>query len=51
LYDQFHGVYFSNLNDLYRILLGNYILEEDLEKRVLAKLTKDISEELGMFPF
>jgi hypothetical protein len=27
---------------------GNYVAEEDLDKRVLAKLTKDISEELSL---
>ncbi|MGB5919555.1 hypothetical protein [Arcobacter sp.] len=35
-------------DEVYRYLLGNYKKEEDLHKRPLSKLIKDISEELGL---
>lgn len=48
LYHQFEGTLFSSVGDIQKLVLGNYISEEDLEKRVLSKLTKDISEELNI---
>ncbi len=48
LFKQFEGTLFRNKEDLMRFILGNYISEEDLGKRPLAKLTRDISEELGL---
>lgn len=35
-------------DDINRLILGNYTNEEDLNKRPLSKLTKDIAEELGL---
>ncbi|WP_121627623.1 HNH endonuclease [Poseidonibacter antarcticus] len=35
-------------DEIYRYLLGNYQKEEDLHKRPLSKLIKDISEELNL---
>jgi 5-methylcytosine-specific restriction endonuclease McrA len=35
-------------DEIYRYLLGNYKKDEDLHKRPLSKLIKDISEELGL---
>lgn len=49
IFNQFEGTLFSSLSDVQKMVSGNYIAEEDLDKRVLAKLTKDISEELGLF--
>lgn len=38
---------FRDSYDVKRMLLSNYTAETDLDKRVLSKLTKDISEEFG----
>jgi hypothetical protein len=35
-------------DDVNRIILGNYTAEKDLDKRPLAKLTRDIAKELGL---
>jgi hypothetical protein len=48
LFKQFEGTLFKNKEDVMRLLSSNYITEEDLGKRPLAKLTRDISEELGL---
>lgn len=37
--------------ELYRIAFGNYFEDEDHEKRVLAKLTKDIAKRLRMLEY
>lgn len=34
--------------ELYRLALGNYSDEEDLHKRILSKMTKDLAIELGL---
>lgn len=34
--------------ELYRLAFGNYFNEEDFKKRPLAKLTKDIAEDIGL---
>lgn len=44
---EFPGL-FSSREEIYRIIFGNYIVEEQLGNRPLAKLTKDICEELGV---
>lgn len=49
LFYQFGGTLFSSMADIQKVINNNYILEEDLDKRVLSKLTKDISEELGLW--
>ena len=38
-----------NQDEIYRYLLCNYKQENDLHKRPLSKLIKDISEELGLY--
>jgi 5-methylcytosine-specific restriction endonuclease McrA len=48
LFTQFEGTLFKNKEDVMRLVLSNYTSEEDLGKRPLAKLTRDISEELGL---
>ena len=37
----------ATIEELYRLAFGSYYLEEDFEKRPLAKLTKDIVEQLA----
>lgn len=39
---------FQDRKDVIRMILSNYTCEEDLCKRVLSKLTKDVSEEFGL---
>ena len=39
---------FKNREDLLRLISGGYINDEDINKRPLSKLIKDISEELGL---
>jgi hypothetical protein len=46
VYKEFKGTLFKNPEDAKKMLLGNYHQLEDLEKRPLAKLTRDISAEL-----
>lgn len=46
VYKQFKGTLFNNPEDARKMLLGNYYLLDELEKRPLAKLTRDISIEL-----
>ena len=36
--------------DINNLILGNYTNDEDLNKRPLSKLTKDIAEELNLIP-
>lgn len=39
---------FSSEGEIIELLLGNYIYENKLHKRILSKLTKDIAEEFGI---
>ncbi|MBV7275631.1 hypothetical protein I6U48_22280 [Clostridium sp. PL3] len=39
---------FSSREEVLQMIVSNYICDEDLGKRPLAKLTKDIREELGL---
>lgn len=48
LFVQFHGKLFKSEEDVFRFILGNYTEEENYNKRVLSKLTTDISKELGI---
>ncbi|WP_316795447.1 hypothetical protein [Pedobacter agri] len=41
------GLKFSE-NEIDRMILGNYVMEEDIHKRPLAKLYQDIGKELGL---
>ena len=37
---------FGSKEEIMRIIFGNYILPEDMNKRPLSKLTRDILDEL-----
>lgn len=39
---------FQNKTEILQMLISNYIDDKDLDKRIFSKLTKDISEELGL---
>ena len=39
---------FSSKDEMKRILFGNYLLEDDFGKRPLAKLTRDILQDIGV---
>lgn len=47
LYTQYSEL-FQNREEVVQMIVSNYIGEDDLGKRPLAKLTKDICEELGL---
>lgn len=46
VYNQFRGTLFKKPEDTKKMLLGNYFMLDELEKRPLAKLSRDISNEL-----
>lgn len=46
LFNKFNGTLFSSEDDVKRMVLGNYISEDEYSKRPLSKLTADISREL-----
>ncbi len=48
LYKNYEGTLFKNREDVLRLVTSNYVTEDELEKRPLAKLTRDIAEELGL---
>jgi len=48
LFKQYEGTLFKNYEQLQGLVLGNYISDDEIQNRPLAKLTKDISEELGL---
>jgi hypothetical protein len=48
LLTQYEGTLFKNKEDLQRLISGGYISDEEIGKRPLSKLIKDISEELGL---
>lgn len=48
LFKQYEGTLFRNREDLLRLVTTNYIDEKDLKNRPLAKLTKDIVEQLDL---
>ena len=48
LFNKYNGTLFSSEDDVRRMVLGNYINEDEYSKRPLSKLTADISRELGM---
>jgi hypothetical protein len=50
LYQNFNQL-FNSKDDIVRMIVSNYITEDNLDKRVLAKLTKDICEELNLFDY
>lgn len=48
LFNRYEGTLFKNREDLMRLVTCGYVNDEDLHKRPLSKLIKDISEELGL---
>lgn len=48
LMKNYEGTIFKNREDLLRLITCGYVNDEDLHKRPLSKLIKDISEELGL---
>lgn len=39
---------FNNEHDVLKMILGNYLLPGDFNKRPFSRLTRDISKELGL---
>lgn len=48
LMQKYEGTLFKNREDLLRLVTCGYVSDEDLHKRPLSKLIKDISEELKL---
>ena len=48
LLTQYEGTLFKNREDLQRLISGGYVSDEEIGKRPLSKLVKDISNELGL---
>ena len=48
LLTQYEGTLFKNREDLQRLISGGYVSDNELGKRPLSKLIKDISQELGL---
>lgn len=48
LYQNYEGTLFKNREDLLRLVTCGYVSDDDLHKRPLSKLIKDISEELDL---
>ena len=48
LLTQYEGTLFKNREDLQRLISGGYISDDEIGKRPLSKLVKDISQELGL---
>ena len=48
LLTQYEGTLFKNKEDLQHLISGGYVSEEEIGKRPLSKLIKDISQELGL---
>jgi len=48
LLKKYEGTLFKNREDLQRLVSGGYISDEEIGKRPLSKLIKDISTELGL---
>ena len=48
LLDEYEGKLFNNKEDLLRLITSGYVENEDINKRPLSKLIKDISEELDL---
>jgi hypothetical protein len=46
LFKQYEGTLFKNREDLLRLITCGYISDEEIDKRPLSKLIKDISQEL-----
>ena len=48
LLTQYEGTLFKNREDLQRLISGGYVSDEEIGKRPLSKLIRDVSEELGL---
>ncbi|CAA6805563.1 MAG: Unknown protein [uncultured Sulfurovum sp.] len=48
LLTQYEGILFKNREDLQRLISGGYVSDDEIGKRPLSKLVKDISDELGL---
>jgi hypothetical protein len=48
LLTQYEGTLFKNKEDLQHLIGGGYVSDEEIGKRPLSKLIKDISKELGL---
>jgi len=48
LFNRYEGTLFKNREDLMRLITCGYITNEEIHKRPLSKLIKDISEELDL---
>ena len=48
LFHSYEGTLFRNREDVLRLITGGYVRDEELNKRPLSKLVKDISEELDL---
>jgi len=48
LLTQYEGTLFKNKEDLQRLISGGYVSDDEIGKRPLSKLIKDISQELGL---
>ena len=48
LLTQYEGTLFKNKEDLQRLISAGYISDDEIGKRPLSKLVKDISDELGL---
>ncbi len=48
LFNRYEGTLFKNREDLMRLITCGYVTDEDINKRPLSKLIKDISEELDL---
>ncbi|MDK9694128.1 MAG: hypothetical protein OEL19_07795 [Sulfurimonas sp.] len=48
LMQKYEGTLFKNREDLLRLITCGYVSDEDLHKRPLSKLIKDISKELNL---
>ncbi len=48
LLTKYEGTLFKNREDLQRLISGGYVSDDEIGKRPLSKLIKDISQELGL---
>ncbi len=48
LFKQYEGTLFKNREDILRLVTGNFVGEENLSKRPLSKLTRDIVRQLDL---
>lgn len=49
LYKEWEGSLFGSKEEIKNLVMGNFLNIDDINKRPLGKLTKDITEELGIF--